>query len=165
MIGVLSSNPSGFLIHGRGNLTGIPSRRLTVFQDLSIPRWAQQIQLDSDWNALNIIEPLQLFWMVKVLVAIKLTIVNSSFKRHYPSFGSNKKSSSKFLPQSALTAHGAKGVAVYPQQFWKQRDTIVTTSIPDACKTAKPKTLPLRHRATLRHWGPKQSGHLYVTDS
>ena len=37
---------------------------------------------------------------------------------------------------------------------------------------AKPKALPLRHTATLRHWmqdasiywGPNQSGHLYVTD-
>ena len=85
--------------------------------------------------------------MVKVLVAIKLTIVNSSFKRHYPSFGSNKKSRcskfmyKKFAPQGELTAHGAKGMAVYPQQFWKQCDTIVATSIPDGtCKTESAST-------------------------
>ena len=164
MIGVLSSNPSRFLIHGRGNLTGIPSRRLTVFQDLSIPRWAQQIQLDSDWNCI------EHHWTFAVVLdgeglgrdqAYNCEFI---FQEALSELWQQQKSSCKFLPQSALTAHGAKGVAVYPQQFWKQCDTIVTTSIPDACKTAKPKTLPLRHRATLRHWGPKQSGHLYVTD-
>ena len=67
----------------------------------------------------------------------------------------------KIAPQGELTARGAKGMAVYPQQVWKQCDTIVAT-LDSRWYLQNRKRF---HSDIVRLcWGPNQSGRLYVTD-